>query len=274
MPKSKSSDENAFSTLKCDPKDNDLVCGACLMELFSDDSDFIGCPSGCPHLFHWDCLVRWGELQNSCPQCKNRFRIAGKYHRENHELVECIKFKKRNRVDQDSDPSEISECPVDLCEKCREPGNDDDMLLCDGMDFTCNALYHIDCAGFDSVPSGLWFCENCVTKGYVPEEFKKTKKPKTNKNDSLSPDHARNRSRSPSEIRIVPNLFPRKLLVNYSANQRATSSGVPSKLVLQVSDLIPAKPNQQGGADPVASVYARFRQRRLEKKNQSNKPPS
>jgi hypothetical protein len=273
----KSSDSQSVSTLTYDPKDKDLVCGACLMELFDGESEFLGCPSGCPHIFHWDCLARWGELQNSCPQCKHRFRVAAKYRQQDRELIECIKFKKRNRVDQGSDPSDLSDLPIDLCEKCKEPGNDEDLILCDGMDFTCNALYHFRCVGFQSVPSGLWFCENCTSKGYVPDEFKKSKKQKIVRTE-ISEDNERSkrpRSRSPPPppIRIVPQLFPRQLLVNHSANTRAQSSGIPTKLILDAGSLVPnlVQPvNRPINSDQTVSIFARFRQRRMEKKQAGN----
>ena len=264
MPKSYSADQ-APSSLDVNAKDEEVVCGACLLDLFTEDVEFIGSPGGCPHLFHWDCLTRWGEVQNSCPQCKHRFRVAAKYRSHDRELVECTKFKKRNRVDQSSDPSESSDLPIDLCEKCNEPGNDEDLILCDGMDFTCNALFHYRCVGFSAVPAGLWFCEGCIDKGYVPDEHRRKKEESRGK--------SRERSRSPLPIRIVPRLFPRQLLVRHSANLRtATSSRLPTNLIIDavalMPDIVQRAPSHQTAT--TTSVFARFRQRRLEKKQQSN----
>jgi hypothetical protein len=238
--------------------DADVVCGACLLDLFTEDCEIIGIPSGCPHLFHWDCLEKWGEVQNSCPQCKDRFRVAGKYRASDRELIECVKFKKRNRVGQGEEPSEESELPLDSCEKCKGPGNDEDFILCDGMDFTCNALFHYRCVGFTSVPAGLWFCENCIEKGFVPEEFRK--KPS-------SPARSRKRSRTPAPrahpITIMPRLFSRQLLVQHSANRRqSTSSRLPTNLKIDLEVPLPPVPSRPASTE---SVFARFRQRRLEK---------
>jgi hypothetical protein len=220
---------------------------------------FIGTPSGCPHLFHWDCLTRWSESQNTCPQCKHRFRFAGKYRAHDRELVETVKFKKRNRVPSEQDESD--DLPLDLCEKCQEPGNEEELILCDGMDFTCNAMFHYRCVGFNSVPAGLWFCESCLEKNFVPAEARRSQSPKKRK-----PKVTRSRSRSPIVIG-PPRLFPRQLLVHLEANRRSsTSSRVPLNLIIDPHLPLPARPAQTS----TESVFARFRQRRLEKKRNEN----
>ena len=240
------------------------MCGACLLELFSEDCEFIGAPAGCPHLFHWDCLEQWSQLQNTCPQCKNRFRAAGKYRSRDNELVECVKFKNRNRL-QREDESDHVDTPLDLCEKCKEPGCDEDLLLCDGMDFTCNAMFHYRCVGLTSVPSGLWFCEDCIDKGYIPSELKEEPKPKKRRTEPASPPHP------PVEIRIIPQTFPRQLLVQPGATRKPSSS-LPSNLVIHQGHLL--VPTQAPPAPSGPSVFARYRQRRQEKKNALHPPQS
>ena len=229
----------------------DLVCGACLLELFDPSFSCIGNPSGCPHLFHWDCLENWAQRQNTCPQCKNRFRVAGKYELESREFVECVNFKKRNRVGAD-DTDEPLELPVDVCEKCKEPGPDEELILCDGMDYTCNAMFHYRCVGFSKVPSGLWFCEDCMHKGYIPEELK------SKSVSTMSPP----KQTKQTAVHVRSN-FPQRLLVQEGAARRPpeSSSRVPRNLVLdrsldRITSSSPVVPS-------TGSVFARFRQRRL-----------
>lgn len=249
----KHSNENP-SSLEVDPNEHDLVCGACLMHLFSEDCKEIAVPSGCPHLFHWDCLNNWAQLQNTCPQCKNRFRVAGKYTASEREFLECVKFRKRNRLSE-ADEDEVEEdLPVDLCEKCREPGTEEELILCDGMDYTCNAMFHYKCVGFKKVPSGLWFCEHCLEKGYVPAELR-----------AKSPPKKKARPASPPPPPIpAPRLFPRQLIVQQGATRKTSSSKVPANLVLDRAVVLPTH------ASSSESVFARFRERRLLKKQQEN----
>ena len=273
MPKRDNS-EIASSSLSLDPLDKDLVCGACLLELFSDDCEFIGAPADCPHLFHWDCLINWGEVQNTCPQCKNRFRLAARYRASDRGLIECVKFKKRDRLRQDVENDTLSDLPVELCEKCKEPGNDDDMILCDGMDYTCNAIFHYRCVGYHSLPDGLWFCDTCVEKGFVPEELQ-SEKPKRSKakfqhiDAEIQPRHKA--SASPDPIRkpgVVlsmppPNLFSIKLIIPEGATRRThQSSGLPSNLL--VSPPPTYVPIQR--TEVPQSVFARFREKRALKR--------
>ena len=276
MPK-RSLAESESVSLSVDPGDKDLVCGACLSELFSPDHTHIGVPAGCPHLFHWTCLDNWAQLKNTCPQCNSRFRVAGQYTSNGREFVECFKFKKRDRVARESDngPEEDVDVPVDLCEKCQAPGSEEELILCDGMDFTCNAMFHYKCVGFDSVPSGVWFCEGCISKGYIPDELKKMPKPTKKRREVPSPATATEPSspdRSLPITRMVmaaPNLFPRQLIVHQAATRagKVSSSKLPVNLVLDLGIVLPVNPAQSSQAAP--SVFARFRERRLELKRKN-----
>jgi hypothetical protein len=270
MPKSAKS-EGSSEALQLSNDDCDLVCGACLLELFCEDHDFIGVPQGCPHLFHWDCLDNWAQIQNTCPQCKNRFRVAGKYNASTRDFVECVKFRKRDRVGEVADEAPDEDVPVDLCEKCKEPGVDEDLILCDGMDFTCNAMYHYKCVGFSHVPRGLWFCDSCIQKGYIPEELKT--KTASHSAAPISPPKKKRSKLTPSispppYTMPPPNLFPRSLVVLDGASRRPPeqSSRIPRNLVQPDFNLPAVQPS--GVSAPSMSVFARFRQRRLElKKN-------
>ena len=227
-------------------RDDDLVCGACLLPLFAREHLFLGVPTGCPHLFHWDCLTIWASMQNTCPQCKNRFVLAGKYRSSDREFIETVRFRKSNRLSSIQDSESVEEdLPIEVCEKCNEPGPDESFILCDGMDYTCNAMYHFKCVGYSSVPQGLWFCPDCVSKGYIPNELKTTSK--------------KTRDTSPRGAPYRPQIFPRNLVVHPGA--RRQSSALPRGLHQPVTLTATAPPIFS------TSVFARFRQRRLERTN-------
>ena len=263
MTKSQKSPSNK-DKLNIDSTDQDLVCGACLLDLVTDEPSNLAVPVGCPHLFHWDCLTSWAKLQNTCPQCKHRFRLAGKYDSHSNELIECVKFHKRDCVGEAADNDEVDEdVPIDLCEKCKAPGTDEDLILCDGMDFTCNAMFHFRCVGFNSVPRGMWFCESCIEKGYIPEKLKSQTSPR---HSPPKPKKARSVSPPPTPYIIPPpNILPRTLVVHEGATRRNASSGLPRNLVLPNFSMPPVPARAE-----TASVFARFRQRRLA---QRAKPP-
>ena len=251
MPKRNHQENGDGLSLPEGDREDDVVCGACLLDLFVDEHPLLGVPAGCPHLFHWDCLNSWALVQNSCPQCKNRFRMAGKYTASGRELIESVTFKRRNDLRNLEDTGPGEELPVELCEACKEPGSEESFILCDGMDFTCNSMFHYACMGFESVPAGLWFCPDCIKKGYIPEELK-TKKSKPVE-----------RSPKANMVMPAPNMFPRSLVVSANALTRRDSSRLPRNLV---------QPNLLEGlsgfssASSTQSVFARFRQRRLDLK--------
>ena len=268
MPKRLPDESPQSTTLTVKEDDSELVCGACLMELFSTDTNFLGTPAGCPHLFHWTCLNSWAQIQNSCPQCKQRFRVAAKYDAKTRALVEVVKFRKRDRALLEDANEEDDSIPVELCEKCKEPGNDTEMILCDGMDFTCNALYHFRCVGFEKVPPGLWFCDHCIEKGYIPEELKH--KPKRTK--KVTVQESPKSLKLEHEVLVIPGarLFSNRLVVQSGATRRSvSSSSVPRQLKMNEWESLPSS---SSGNRPCSrfETIERIRQRRLEMKRNSN----
>jgi len=135
------------------------VCGACLMPVDQDDQ--IGLIDGCDHFFHYECVERWSQTENSCPQCKLRFSWLASYtpkgQREN-----LVRVRRR---DQKGEEDEVFEDIV-VCEKCKQVGDEASLLLCDGMHGTCNSAYHCACVGLIAVPRDSWFCEDCVERGF------------------------------------------------------------------------------------------------------------
>lgn len=135
------------------------VCGACLLPV--DEGSQVGLIDSCNHFFHHECVERWSNTENTCPQCKLRFFWLGSYTPEGKRTsLERIK-----RRDQEGEEDEAFE-DYTVCEKCKELGDEATLMLCDGMHGTCNAAYHCACVGLSCVPRGSWFCADCVERGF------------------------------------------------------------------------------------------------------------
>lgn len=135
------------------------VCGACLLPVDVDSQ--IGLVDNCAHVFHLDCVERWSGTENSCPQCKLRFFwLAGYSCKGIRESL--TRVERRDQEGEDEDDFE----DVQICESCHEIGDEGSLLLCDGMNGTCNSAYHAACVGLRTIPRGSWFCPDCVDRGF------------------------------------------------------------------------------------------------------------
>eukprot|EP00930_Biecheleria_cincta_P039135 TRINITY_DN26923_c0_g1_i1.p1 TRINITY_DN26923_c0_g1~~TRINITY_DN26923_c0_g1_i1.p1 ORF type:complete len:400 (+),score=72.74 TRINITY_DN26923_c0_g1_i1:53-1252(+) len=167
----------------------EVVCGACLLPIESDAQ--VGVLDNCTHVFHHECADRWSQTENTCPQCKLRFfwlasysssgkrvslvKVESKDQEEQEEtqfeeITVCEKCKRVSLVKVESKDQEEQEETqfeeITVCEKCKEVGDEAQLLLCDGMNGTCNAPFHYTCVGLSCVPRGSWFCPDCVERGF------------------------------------------------------------------------------------------------------------
>ena len=44
---------------------------ACLLPI--EATEKVGAVENCTHIFHFGCVEKWSQTENSCPQCKVRF---------------------------------------------------------------------------------------------------------------------------------------------------------------------------------------------------------
>jgi len=58
--------------------------------------------TGCQHLFHVRCILVWSEVENSCPQCRSRFRRFGEYNVVTGQLRKLCEVQQRDQVEQSS----------------------------------------------------------------------------------------------------------------------------------------------------------------------------
>lgn len=57
----------------------------------------------------------------------------------------------------DTTPNDVGEPWTGECTKCKGDG---ELLCCDG----CDSMFHLRCAALEHVPSGNWFCEECIAQ--------------------------------------------------------------------------------------------------------------
>lgn len=135
------------------------TCGACLLPV--EDDAKVGILDNCSHVFHFECAEQWSRTENTCPQCKVRFFWLASY-RPNGTRASLTKVEKR---DQEGESDEAFE-DAQVCEECKEIGDEGELLLCDGMHGTCNAAFHFSCVGLSAVPREAWFCPDCAERGF------------------------------------------------------------------------------------------------------------
>ncbi|XP_026193467.1 PHD and RING finger domain-containing protein 1 [Cyclospora cayetanensis] len=128
----------------------------------------IGLLTGCAHTYHFFCIEKWGrQRENSCPQCKSRFSWIGRYTRKGERLC-CYRVGLKHQKDtaevtiadyqyQEQHQQQLCRLCSTLIESAR------DALCC--SDQLCLNAFHFVCAGFDALPSGVWFCPQCRASG-------------------------------------------------------------------------------------------------------------
>lgn len=153
---------------------HDASCGACLLELNENAGNqqeasvasrcsdrlrlrakHIAALEGCQHLFHVRCILVWSEVENSCPQCRSRFRRFGEYNVVTGQLRKLCEVQQRDQVEQSSS-EEI------ICDLCHRGDDDEFLLLCDGRQGRCPGACHSYCDGLGrQIPRGRWLCFAC-----------------------------------------------------------------------------------------------------------------
>ena len=152
----------------------DATCGACLLELNEDGgcdeqessvasrrsdrlrlrSKYVAALEGCMHLFHVRCIQVWSEVENSCPQCRSRFRRFGEFSVITGELRKACEVMQRDQME--SSEEEIT------CDRCGGAGDAEFLLLCDGRSGRCPGACHTYCDGLGyRIPRGRWLCLSC-----------------------------------------------------------------------------------------------------------------
>ncbi|KAK3302371.1 uncharacterized protein B0T15DRAFT_303181 [Chaetomium strumarium] len=118
----------------------------------------------CGHMLHDNCLREWTEKANSCPICRQTFHVFNVYDKIGGKFLSTRRVEDKKQVPEfdprawADEPPEEPDLPSSRCPVCNSSGDEEVLLLCDG----CDAAYHTHCIDLDGVPSGPWFCMECV----------------------------------------------------------------------------------------------------------------
>ena len=74
------------------PLEGVVNCGICFEESF----DFAGILNCCRHWYCFECIQKWSESSNTCPQCKRRFRSIAKTEVSTGRKEKTLQVKKRD----------------------------------------------------------------------------------------------------------------------------------------------------------------------------------
>jgi len=90
------SKKNAGKTAPSNVPIQELMgCGICFEEKYSH----IGKLDCCKHAYCFDCIFKWSESSNTCPQCKRRISKISKINSESGKTESTKKIKKRDFSD-------------------------------------------------------------------------------------------------------------------------------------------------------------------------------
>ncbi|KAL2753470.1 hypothetical protein ACRALDRAFT_1077486 [Sodiomyces alcalophilus JCM 7366] len=129
----------------------------------SDENTFIATLVGCNHVIHDRCIRCWANNSNTCPICRatfNEVKLSTKIDGPTvdsyavQDKIQTQEFDLSEWLQENPDESD-EETPCPICGTAERP---DILLLCDA----CDAAYHTHCIGLDHVPSGSWYCLECV----------------------------------------------------------------------------------------------------------------
>ncbi|KAF7256119.1 hypothetical protein EG68_06934 [Paragonimus skrjabini miyazakii] len=147
----------------------------------------IATPESCNHTFCYACLREWSRVRHECPLDRGAFDLI------------LLSDKIGGPITKRVSPPPVELQPLDEqfdgidinCEICSLPDDEAHLLLCDH----CDRGFHTYCLPdpLSSVPSGDWFCPDCVRHGM-----------RSNNIDSIGVDTvARRRQRSRLELDLA-----------------------------------------------------------------------
>mmetsp|Transcript_52448 Transcript_52448/g.125318 ORF Transcript_52448/g.125318 Transcript_52448/m.125318 type:complete len:341 (-) Transcript_52448:120-1142(-) len=278
----------------------DEICGACLLGV-EDDAE-VGLVDNCSHIFHYECVQRWSQTENSCPQCKVRFFWLAAY-RPTGKRTSLDRVERKDQEHEDEDSFE----EVYICEKCKEVGDENTLLLCDGMHGTCNACFHTRCVGLTEVPRGSWFCPDCTERGFdidaqgnrgplkrpatdsLEEEMALPEETATSSTATAPAEGASNASQEEVETLRAELATAAGRAIRRRPQARGAQSDIPSQLRLSslacvspavaTPSFLPAAPSAGEGssaseAPQPQGLFASFAQRRKARRTEQSKSDS
>ena len=245
-------------------KNENISCCICLSEV---DEVSQATMEQCCHIFHIDCILKWGRKVNKCPLCKLEFHnilFQGKIvevQRENSDDESTDQFESDDEMEFDSDDDDESVIYCEVCEEeCTMEG--ERYTNCHG---NCGKSVHMSCRGLTS--EDHWYCHDCQPRrrrvrpprAEIPERLESVSSSLRWAEDSIS------RQLRLMRQRMEPSPYEPPLIVPQS-NESAIRLRSKSKLATEIGKEIMndcSKPTHANNDHEVA--YKRIRR---------NNPPS
>jgi hypothetical protein len=156
------------------------TCGICRDNLrggLGSDKRLARIPCYKQHIFHYECIIEWTAIENSCPIDRMAYTTLQIYDglgKLDSFVEEKVAQKRQRPVTLLADAELLDYLEECKCEQCHSGENEDALLLCD----RCEAAYHTYCliVPLSAIPEGRWYCDAC--REAITTE-KKTKKKRT-----------------------------------------------------------------------------------------------
>ncbi|XP_046861318.1 PHD and RING finger domain-containing protein 1-like [Xenia sp. Carnegie-2017] len=144
------SEDELDNLISDDENTQEHQCAICLLNF---NSQVLGVPNSCQHVFCLLCIQEWAKNINTCPVDRKVFHKIGVKKTYEGIIIEEIKVEDKTQKDDNEDDEPT------FCEVCGSRDNEDTMLLCDG----CDKGYHLVCLTppLRNIPIGDWFCPSC-----------------------------------------------------------------------------------------------------------------
>ncbi len=116
----------------------------------------------CKHEFCKDCIFKWSEVSNECPNCKVEFDKIWYWpiERKHQRRMKMVKSRKfiLPKEDTEQEQDNLIESGAENCLICTRSNDLHLLLLCDACNYN---VCHTYCLGLDRIPEGNWFCPKC-----------------------------------------------------------------------------------------------------------------
>lgn len=204
----------------------------------------------CDHSFHFKCVNKWLQLENSCPICRSRIKRLAKYSQEGFRLLK----QKLDHCDRPCFLTSGSDDGVQPCEDCGHVGDEMSLITCT----TCRDRYHFYCVDLAAIPGTLWNCHNCEDNDSDEDDDGMEGEYEATNNINVLLSVGNNQSLS--DLRSQQTSIQSSALSSLMAGSRSSTSSSSSNSTFwdsdhleSVSTAAPTQPPNSGSLTPLTS---------------------